>query len=608
MIDEKTATWAGDVSAEVQQKMGGELTAEDVEYLIALDFEIWCRNYAYFKGIDGKKSQGLPPNILQLRVIDHYRKCQKEGKPCLIMILKPRQRGASTIAEAVIYHHMRKHNDLNGVLMGDVQSTSDKVFEMFRRYAEEDTFPWRDGQPNIAKGLNLADEITLSTGSKWWKETAGSTNAGRSGTVQVLHMDEVAYFPSSDSKDPTTAVLGSFYRGPQSLGFATSTAAGPTGWFHDTWWGKNDWCKIFAAWFEFPECATPFKAPAEREEFERTMTKDEILEASLHNVSLEQLHWRRSKIDTDYQGDTGKFKQEYPSTPEGAFLSSSRMRFDEEGVNNQLAWSKSNNDHQCGNLILQTETGPASWLPDPRGSVKRWEEPIIGCRYLVSVDTCSGEDQQTTGTTADPDYHSVGVWRAPYIDRAGRERRASRVASHHSRLDTDILCEIIAGMARYYGNCIVIPEINGQGGLHTVKLLVNKYKLNVYRRAPHQTHRKAQTDEEKIAAYGWATDKLTRKWIIDGAVQPIRQETVEIKDHDVWEEFRTFIVTANGGCQAAPSRHDDRVIETCIALYNLGAATEYRFGMVRGIDISRLGRDANYLCADGFRRTNVQRR
>ena len=63
MTDEKVTTWAGDVSPEVQSKMGGEMTAEDVEYLIALDFEIWCRNYAYFKGIDGKKKYGLPPNI-----------------------------------------------------------------------------------------------------------------------------------------------------------------------------------------------------------------------------------------------------------------------------------------------------------------------------------------------------------------------------------------------------------------------------------------------------------------------------------------------------------------------------------------------------------------
>jgi hypothetical protein len=69
------------------------------------------------------------------------------------MILKPRQKGASTIAEAICYRHMRVHPNLNGALMGDVQSTSDKVFEMFRRYAKGDKFPAyaiAPGQPNVA--------------------------------------------------------------------------------------------------------------------------------------------------------------------------------------------------------------------------------------------------------------------------------------------------------------------------------------------------------------------------------------------------------------------------------------------------------------------------
>lgn len=606
MIDEKTASLAGDVSAKTQQVMAGELTHEDAEYLLCLDFEIWCREFAYYKGIDGKKAQGLPPNILQLRVIDHYRHCQHLRIPCLILILKPRQRGASTIAEAVIYHHMRKYPDLNGVLMGDVQSTSDKVFEMFRRYAEEDNFPWRDGQPNIIKGLNLADEITLATGSKWWKETAGSTNAGRSGTVQVLHMDEVAYFPNTSSKDPTTAVLGSFYKdGAQSLGFATSTAAGPSGWFHDTWWGKNNWKKIFAAWYEFPECSTKFANSEERNEFAKSMTDDETLEQALYKVSLEQLNWRRAKIFGDYKGDIGKFQQEFPSSPEGAFLASSRMRFDERSITECLAWSATNDDRQKGNLVLQTERGPATWQPDAKGSVSRWEEPIIGCRYLISIDTCSGEDQQTSGTTSDPDYHSVQAWRQSYIDRGGKQQDAALVALHHSREDTDILCEIAAGMAYYYGNCLVVPEVNGQGGFYTVKVLVNKYRLNVYRRSPHTTHRKTQTEDEKISAYGWTTDKLTRKVIIDAAVPFIRLQQLCIKAPEVWMEFRTFIITASGSCEAAPSKHDDHVISTCIGAYNLGAATEYRLGMVRGIDLNRLGRDPNYMTADGFRRTAV---
>jgi len=199
------------------------------------------------------------------------------------------------------------------------------------------------------------------------------------------------------------------------------------------------------------------------------------------------------------------------------------------------------------------------------------------------------------------------VWRQEYVDRGGRHRPHALVALHHSREDTDILCEIIAGMARYYGNCFVVPEVNGQGGLHVVKLLVNTYKLNVYRRMPHISHRRAQTEEQKIEAYGWSTDKLTRKYIIDHAVPLIRLKNIEVRAPEVIEEFQSFIVTASGNCEASSGSHDDHVISACIALYNIGAATEYRLGQLRGVDISRLGRDPYYMSPDGFRRLNVGR-
>lgn len=585
--------------------MDPHLSNEELAKIIFADFHMWAKNFAVFKGITGAVEFGMLPNKLQLRVIEHYRKCQIAGIPCLIMILKPRQKGASTIAEAVCYFHMRRHPDLNGLLMGDVQSTSDKVFEMYRRYAAEDKFPYEDKQPNIKAGLDLADEITLGSGSKWWKETAGSSNAGRSGTVQVLHLDEVAYFPSSASKDPTTAVLGSFYKeAPFSLGFATSTANGANGWFHDTWMNDNDWFKIFAAWFEFPEAATPFKTDDDRQHFERTMREDEILEQKLYGVTLEQLHWRRKKIATDYKGDVGKFRQEYPSSAEGAFLSSSRMRFDEVALANMMVFANNNDKlRECGNLAMQGRRGIASWVPDARGSVARWEEPRYGCRYIESIDTCTGEDQQVGGTTADPDWHSVQIWRQGYTTSGGDYMPPALVALHTSREDTDILAEIAAAMSAYYGNCLIVPEVNNSG-LHIVKLLVAK-GCNVFRRTPNIQRKKQQTEDEKLEAYGWMTDQMTRKYIIDMLAPAIRTESLMIYAKEVVEQLKSFIVKDNGRSEAAPSKHDDHVLAAAIAVYNLGAATEYKLGGPVAMDHRRLRTDPRYQAPDGFVRRVV---
>lgn len=582
------------------------ISPDDFARMLFADFELWASNFATFKGIDGSPQPCLIPNKLQLRVIEHYRKCQIAGKPTLIMILKPRQKGASTIAQAIAYFHLRRYPNLNGALMGDVQSTSDKVFEMFRRYAKGDMFPYGDSEPgkNFAVGGDLADEITLASGSKWWKETAGSTNAGRSGTVQVLHMDEVAYFPSSSSKDPTTAVLGAFYKQHKhSLGFATSTANGASGWFHDTWWAENDWHKVFAAWFEFEDATAPFESEDQKHVFRKSMTPDEVTEQKLYGVSLEQLHWRRKKINTDYKGDVGKFRQEYPSSAEGAFLSSSRMRFDEEALADMLGFAKANDHRQCGNLVQQGRRGVSTWIPDERGSVIRWEEPRFGCKYLIAVDTCTGGDQQIGGTTADPDWHSAQVWRAGYTGKAGVWQKPACVALHHSREDTDILAEIVAAMAAYYGNCLVIPEVNNSG-LAVVKAL-EKLGCNIFRREAHVNRRKQVSEEERLSAYGWMTDKLTKKWIIDELAPKIRQQELTIYSPEIIAEHKSFIITDSGECKAAPSKHDDHVMSAAIANYNLGACTEYRLGGPQAIDMRRFQRDSHYLAPDGFRRTNV---
>lgn len=567
-----------------------------------MDAEAWFSLYAKIRTKEGRILPSPKPNALQERVFAHYRRCQAEGRPCLIMILKPRQKGASTIAEAVIYHHMRRIPELNGLIMGDVAATSQKVFEMFQRYAQLDQFPWPDGQGNIAPDGDYTESTTLTNGSKFSQETAGSTNAGRSGTVQVLHLDEVAFFQKASNKDPTTAVLGSFAKDfPVSLGFATSTANGASGWFYNTWNNKdNDWHKIFAAWFEFADSETPFRTPEEREQFEKSMTDDEHQERDLYKVTLEQLHWRRRMINTDYEGDIARFRQEMPSNDTECFLLSASPRFHMPSIRNMENFAKANGAHERGNLVLQN-TRAALWIPDGRGNIKRFEEPRPGFRYIQSIDTCSGEDQQVSGMSADRDWHACQVWRAAYIDPAGDFQRPKLVARHKSRDDTDVLAETAAALSWYYGGCFTVPEVNGMAGIHIVKQLL-KYRVPLFRRKPNTHQKKNQTEEEVLEAFGWMTDRQTKKWIIDHLAPLIRKEDLDIRDLEVIEQLKTFIITDSGSSEAMPGKHDDEVIAAAIALYCMNGATEYRLGRASSVDLNRLARDPRYMAPNGFKR------
>jgi len=504
--------------------------------------------------------------------------------------------------------------------MGDIQATSDKVFEMYRRYAVGDRYPWGvvgmgcegvevdGGVGSVKKGCNLTDSIELVNGSKWWKETAGSKNAGRSGTVQVLHMDEVAFFTNDSGKDPTTAVLGSFYQdGPMSLGFATSTPNGASGWFYNTWRSRgNGWEKVFAAWYEFEDSVREFSCAEEREEFGASLTDDERAERELYGVSLEQLNWRRHTIETLYEGDVDKFRQEFPSNDRDCFLLSSRPRFSVISLRNlRVETEKQDKEGVRGVLLRQGEREVTFRVDSGAGSLglRLWEEPKIGCRYVLGVDTCRGRDQQMGhGTSANPDFHSAQVWRAEYMDPVTRRYfRPKLVCHHHSQVEADVLAEIVELMSLYYGGCLVVPELNDGAGYYLVKVL-HAAGVHLYRRdrSVRRIGARTPTEQERLKPYGWNTDKATKRWVIDALVPLVRDEAIEFSDLRVQHEFETFVVNKHGQAEASPGEHDDCVMAAALALYNIGAGTEYRPRYLRSTDLRRLARDPSYLAPGGF--------
>jgi hypothetical protein len=568
---------------------------QQIQNLIRIDPEAWFTTFAVIKDKRGK-TISPEPNILQKRMFEHYRKCQLEGKPCKMVILKPRQKGASTCAQALTYHHMRKHEDLSGSLMGDISGTSDKVFEIYRRYAENDQFPWNDIGTNLKNGGNLADAITLDSGSVYGKETAGSKNAGRSGTVQVGNMTEVAFWPMQGAKDPALAYLQSLYDGDNlSLVVADSTPNGPTGWFYRTWVQDNEWAKIFAAWFEFDDSVVPFENDDMKQHFIDTMTDDEKSEMERFDVGYEQLNWRRRVLQDKCNGDISKFRQEYPSDPDECFLMSSRPRFHIDIVKDMLE-SSQNQTCQVGTVTFQDDANKkAGFIPDRAGSWKVYEEPEYDSKYLISIDTCTGEDQQQQGLAADPDFHSAQVWKAPYEDWHGDWHVAKLVAVHHSRIDIGVLAEEIAAMSVWYGGAFTIPEVNNSG-LALVKYLLD-LGISVYRR------RKTIDSMGLVEkSFGWQTDRLTRKTVIDHLASEIMDRNLDIPDEGIMKELKTFVVNDKGKPEAAPGHHDDHVLACAIGIYNIDSATAYKIPKKKAITNRMLHKNPTMMCPDGFMR------
>lgn len=562
---------------------------EKIDAMCRLNPAWWFARYGYIvpRG-GGKPIRAMKPNAVQRKMFDAYNQTRLHKKPCKMLVLKPRKAGASTGAQAICYHHNRSYPGIRGAIMGDIEKTSFTMMRMFKTYAECDELDWGHGP--IDKNLVRSRDITLPNGSVYGMETAGSSNAGRGDTVQVANATEVAHFPKTDTADPALAFLNSWSdQYEQSLGIFDSTPNGPTGLFYNLWTKKdNGWIKIFLPWFEEEEYQTPFDTREEREEFGAKLQDHERDEQSRYGVTLEQLKWRRNIIETKCEGDADKFKQEYPSNDIECFLRSSSLRFRSIVVDQIIKTCRP--PTMKGELTMLDDQQVGFQRDDEKGSISFWDEPRIGCKYLVAMDTCTGEDQQVSGPDADPDYHSIGVIRAGYLDQEGRRFAPRLVAHHYSRLDTDLAALIAACMSIYYGRCMVIPEVNNCG-LTVVKRLED-WGIPIYQRVTTNV-----TAGTRDRFSGWRTDGVTRKTIIDDLAANIREwrpdvPTIEIPCEWIAKQLSKFIVTASGRAEAMPGEHDDGVMMAAIGFhrYNLQCATVMKEPKVKRLSVDKINR------------------
>ncbi len=559
----------------------------------------WFKRYGVLKDREGREirynaSTGAPgptPTVTQQKMFDEYTRCRRLKIPCKMLILKPRQNGASTGAQAILYFHLRSFLGRKGALMADITGSADKIFEHFRMFATNDDFDWGDGLGRLRREDSLRDDITLPGGSVFIKETANSTNAGRGGTIQAMNMSEVAFFPPNPDRDPALAFLGSWTKdGESCVGIMDSTPNGPSGTFYTYWTDeRNGFAKLFTGWFEEPTARMEFSDEAERKQFTQSMDEDERDEMERFGVSLEQLKWRRRAVHENCGGDPDKFRQEFPSDPIECFLRKSRARFS-ISILEKIEAMASSHPPQCGSLT--ENDGRVTFYPDDGGSILVYEQPRYHCRYVIGFDSCTGRDQQSGQKSADPDEHAIKVWREGYVEPNGKLWPPKLCAQHTSQLESETAVQICAWLSRWYGNCLVVPEVNGCGLYPTKKLI--ELGVPVFYR---QTANKQSGTLDGHA--GWMTNEQTRKELIDFLGALIARWTPEKPTFELWDkksiqQYKKFIVNRSGRPEAMQGEHDDCVFGDVLALFNKSAATEYREPKAPKVDFAKMLRQQGW--------------
>lgn len=516
-----------------------------------------------FLKIRDKRSQLVPfsLNHAQRIVVDLIEKCEREGIMKRFIVLKARQMGLSTYFEAEIFRDTSQNMFKNSLIIAHEQAASSNLFQMSKLYYEE--------LPEVLKPMKkysnekalVFENPTSDDGekkqnpglrSKITVSTAGTTEAGRSATIHNLHASEVAFFP-----DAKTTMLGLLQSVPDQLNTLVvleSTANGVGDFFHDLWMkatrGENEFIPVFLPWFIDPTYTRPFRSDAEKDQYLdeiSTVSYDtnglpirtyEHILMTENNLTLEQMNWRRWAVANKCQGDEELFMQEYPSTPEEAFISSGRPKFNTKSLKKYNTLAKKG---ERG--YLHDKNGKVEFVPDEKGYIEIWQRPSKGKFYSIGVDVAEG--------LAHGDYSCCIVGDGDTLDI---------VAMWHGHIDPDLLGVEAVKLAKFYNEAYLGVESNNHG-LTTLNSIKKQEYWNIFFSKVYD--RVSDTMTQKI---GWGTTIRTKPLMIDKLAEYVREMFIGVYSDRIVSEMFTYIIEDNGSTNAQQGCYDDTVMATAIML------------------------------------------
>lgn len=479
-------------------------------------------------------------NEPQQRLYDIIKEQKLKNKPVRIVILKARQLGFSTIAESILFKETTTKFNVNTGIITHQDEATKNLFNMSKLMYE--CLP-QEMKP--AKKASNAQELIFDndkgTGlkSKIRCMTAGSQGVGRSYTYDNLHVSELAFWPGN-KKTTMTGLLQAVPNLPSTIIIIESTANGFE-YFKEIWdgavAGENDFIPLFVGWNELKDYQMPYTG------FE--LTSEEIQLQRDYNLSLEQLTWRRWCIRNNCSNDIEQFKQEYPITPEEAFISTGACYFNKEIIMGRINKIKNIKPLRKGYFsysINGNKISDIEFIDDDKGYIDIYEEPKEGHPYVLGGDTAGDGSDYFTGLV---------------IDNSNSKQIAKL---RHNKIDEDEYSRQIYCLGTYYNNALVGLE-NNYSTYPTKKLKEYDYPKMYIREVEDNI---TEVIQDK---YGFLTTKATRPIILAMLKEIFRDNISYINDLDVLYEGLVFIKNEKGRPEAEQGKHDDLIMGLAITYY-----------------------------------------
>lgn len=442
-------------------------------------------------------------NDEQKRFVKMFLEEYKKDKSIKILILKSRQQGFTTLITAIQLSLLISQEGFIGTTVAHLEDATKNIFNN-RAKTMYDEIP--GSLKYIPKRSNAKEIVLQNTGSYWTCYTAGSKDSARSSTFNFIHASERAFWknPLENEASLTSALA------PKSIQIYETTANGFND-FKDKWddavAGNTDFIPYFSYWYKQKEYREEFESVLHKDEFishvkqgKRFKNVDEkfmqfINELLINqNLEYEQIYWYFKKR----QELKGLIYQEYPSTPEQAFLISGTPYFDIQLLYIQLE-----------------ELRKVEILENIRDEIYIFEKPKKNHEYVMGSDVAEGLDEGDDSTFV-------------IIDRESKKT----VATGKYKAKPDEHAEILYKYAVMYNNAFLGVERNNHGH-STLNTLENTLEYNnLFSMIRYNTKTKKETDQ-----VGWQTTEQSKFLMLDELDTAHRNEEIIILDERITKEM-----------------------------------------------------------------------
>jgi hypothetical protein len=241
--------------------------------------------------------------------------------------------------------------------------------------------------------------------------------------------------------------------------------------------------------------------------------------------------------------------QEYPNTPEEAFIATGSMIFDTEKLTRRKAELKKLYDLNppiSGRVsyVYDEElqiilTDSIRFIECENGEVWVYEKPIPGYPYVLGGDIAEGGADFSSGIVIN--------------NITGNE-----AAVFHGHLDTDIYAKVMFALGWLYNKALIGIEVNYDK--HPTKELQRLKYPNLYYRESIDS-----VTKEKLPKYGFLTSSNSRPILVDKLIEVVRDNIETINHLQEIEEMLVFVRNDVGKPCAMEGKHDDLVLGRGVA-------------------------------------------